>query len=196
MLQNITKKRKKKSHRPNRGRENFQETAPGYKYRKIKKVIQKAKTEALSTNDLLTVLKGVKNFVGIFASNRIKFSSIEQLPIFLVVNLDPSYLPGSHWVALRIGSKFVEIFDSLGFNHKLWPTYPKPLINFLASFSKSHNFIISPIIQQPNTYDCGLFCLLFILLRNTNSFSRIVAFFSRNLVKNRKILYHMLLKKK
>jgi len=195
MFQNFTKKSKKKSHRSNRGRKNFKEAPSSRKNREIKKVVKKAQTQALSTRDLYTVLQGVKNFVGIFASDRLKFTSIDQFPIFLIVNLDPSYLPGSHWVAIRIGSKYLEIFDSLGFKPRLWPTFPKPLLNFLASFSKSHNFIISPVIQQSNTYDCGLFCILYILLRQTNPFSKVVAPFSKNLVENQKILYHILLKK-
>ena len=195
MFQNLTKKSKKTPGRTNRSWKHFQKTPSSCKYREIKKIVKKAKKQALSTKNLLTVLQGVKNFVGIFASDHLRFTSIEQVPIFLIVNLDPSHFPGSHWIAIRIGSKYVEIFDSLGFSPKLWPTYPENLITFLASFVKSHNFIISPIIQNPNTYDCGLFCILFIVLRQSYPFSTIIDFFSRNLVKNQKILYHMLLNK-
>ena len=176
-----------------RCRENIKETSCRNQNRETKKVIEKAKNTSLTSVDLLNLLKKQPNFVGIFASDKIPIFTVSQFPISFIVNIDISDLNGSHWIALYIDNSNLEIFDSLGFNPNLWSFYPKKLFQFLQSYSFSHRFLISDIYQPPNTYHCGLYCILFILLRRRHSFRNITANFSRNLYQNFSILTHILL---
>ena len=83
---------------------------------------------------------------GQFSSDKLETVFAINNPVFLIVNLDISTQPGTHWIALRIGKRSIEIFDSLGFDFSQWLTYPTHLFKFLNRYSHSHTFYISPIL--------------------------------------------------
>ncbi len=153
------------------------------------KIIQKAKNSPLSSDDLNCLVNNQTNFLGIFASDQLETLRIVRPFVFFIVNLDISTQIGSHWIAIRIGRRSVEIFDSLGFSFDLWQVYPKYLLRFLSRYTKSHNFLISPVLQPPNTYTCGLYTVFFIIYRQRTTFRNCISKFSRNLFVNNLILF-------
>ena len=185
-------KQKDKKEETNRSRKNFKKATFSGRRRKMQKIVQKSKSAPLSSSDLLHLVRGQQNFLGIFASDELSNLRIVKDTVFFIANLDTAYQAGSHWLAIRIGRRNVEIFDSLGFDFQLWQTYPKHLLDFLSRYSKSHNFLISPALQPPNTFTCGLYCVYFIYFRQRTTFSNCVRTFSRNFELNNEKLFHYL----
>ena len=138
------------------------------KYRKMQKAIKKAQKEkaGISKYGLLKLLHKAKNFIGVFAEDQLRNLSITSFPSNLVVNLDSSYMRGSHWIALRISSESIEIFDPLGFQILNWPRIPCHRQTSLC-----------PVIQSKKSVLCGYFCIIFILCRQFMSFQRILSHF-------------------
>ena len=154
--------------------------------------IEKIKEKALTTDDITNFLNKTDNFLGVFASDELCKLRIVSFPAFLVSNLDISSSPGSHWISLRVCEKSIEIFDSLGFDRKLWGKYPIGLQTFLARYKNSHSFLISPILQPIYTQDCGFYCIFFVLYRNLFTFAECVSYFSKILTLNHNILINKL----
>ena len=186
------RKEKFENKETNRSRKNFKKASLSCRRSKMQEVLEKAKTCPLSSTDLYQLVKGLPNFVGVFASDELETLRIVRNNLFFIINLDTLEQVGSHWLAVRISRKSVEIFDSLGFSLKLWQTYPKHLLNFLGRYSKSHNFLISPVLQPPNTYTCGLYCIFYIIYRQKISFSNCIRKFSRDILENNCKLYSYL----
>ena len=136
------------------------------KYRKMQKAIKKAqKTKTgISRLGLLKHLRFTSNFIGVYAEDQLKTLSIHTFPCFLIVNLDPSHMQGSHWLALRISRFSLEIFDSLGFKILSWPRISCHLLNFLRRWSLHRTTFISPVIQSQKS-------VVWILLFNICSLS-------------------------
>ena len=149
------------------------------KYRKMQKAIKKAqKTKTgISRLGLLKNLGLTPNFIGVYAENQLKTLSINTFPCFLIINLDPSHMQGSHWLALRICRTSLEIFDPLGFQILSWPRIPCNLLNFLRRWSCRRETFISPVIQSQKSVLCGYFCLTFILCRQVVSFKKFLKIF-------------------
>ena len=102
------------------------------------------------------------NFVGVFPADKLfMIRRNTPRPFAVVVNTDPSDMPGTHWVAIYIRQYGVEYFDSLGRppnNH---------FRSFLQRFSRhcawnEHQYqsIVSSL--------CGAYCILFIITRHTH----------------------------
>ena len=155
--------------------------------------IEKIKEKALTTLDIEKFLNGSKNFLGVFASNEIKNIRIINFPAFLISNLDVSSSPGSHWICVRVDRFSIEIFDSLGFDQKLWGKFPFGLQKFLSRYRLTHKFYFSPVLQPCFTQDCGFYCVFFVLYRSMYSFHDCTAMFSRILTKNHRILINKLI---
>ena len=170
-----------------------QKEIPGNKNRQIQKAIQKAQTLPLSNFDILSILKHVPRFLGVFASDELKHLKIIEYPVSLIANLDTYQSDGSHWVAIRISNSKIELFDSLGFYPDGWSRFPSEIINFLKTHTALRKLSISPLFQSPNTHLCGLYCIYFILFRRIASFSVVCSKFSRinlnlNTIKLKKLL--------
>ncbi len=183
-------KTKIKSQKSNRRRENYKKASlfPA----KIKKVLQKAKTQALSKKDLLAVLFNQRNFLGVYSCDQLLGLRVVNQPVFLVVNLDYSFQLGSHWIVLHVTNSKVEICDSYGFSVSNWFSYPSPLIKFLNRYTSTHAFRASPRLQSLNSYTCGLFCIYFIIYRNILPFQNCFTKFSKNFSANNHTLYSAL----
>ena len=165
---------------------------PNFNRKARQEKIEKNKEKALTSNNLINILKGTKNFLGVFASDELSKIRILSTPAFLISNLDISSSSGSHWLAIRIGHSTVEIFDSLGFDKTLWGKFPIGLQKLFSRFHLSHRFRFSPVLQSPDTYDCGFYCIFFILYRTSHTFSACVSVFSPLLTLNHKILINKL----
>ena len=156
------------------------------------KQIEKVEEKALTTLDIQKFLNRSKNFLGVFASDEIENIRIMNFPAFFVSNLDVSTSPGSHWICVRVDRFSIEIFDSLGFDQKLWGKFPFVLQKFLGRYRLTHKFYFSPVLQPYSTNDCGFYCIFFVLYRSIYSFHDCTAMFSRILTKNHKILINKL----
>ena len=51
----------------------------------------------LNTKEIIYIFKNYKKFLGVFSINLLPYVFAKR-PSGLIVNLDPSYKPGSHWV--------------------------------------------------------------------------------------------------
>lgn len=79
----------------------------------------------------------------------------------VIVNTDPTYLLGRHWVAFYLNQQNeLECFDSFGNSPAVYSMY---LRQFMKRFSKTS---INPRqLQSGNTNVCGQYCLLYLMCR-------------------------------
>ena len=112
----------------------------------------------MNTHQLNSLTSHLHNFLGVFASNEIPSIKLTEKPKCMIVNLDPSSKPGSHWIAFCVykkeGKRFLEFFDSYG---------TKPPLSPVNSWWK---MIHNPYrLQSPNSIVCGQYCLYFVKQR-------------------------------
>ena len=150
-----------------------------FKYRKMQKAIKKAqKTKTgISRLGILKHLQFTKDFIGVYAEDEVSNLSINTFPSFLIINLDPSHMRGSHWLAIRISRSSLEIFDPLGFQILSWPRIPCHLLNFLRRWSSHRKTFISPVIQSHSSVLCGFYCIAFTICRQVLSFKEFLKYF-------------------
>ena len=163
---------------------------------KIKKAFKKEEKskEGLNCCTINSLLHNIPNFYGCFSSDQIQNILIHSLPLKLIVNLDDASNNGSHWLAIRVDKRSVEIFDPLGFNLDKWPTIPLRLIDFIRNISHRRKLLISRELQPKESYLCGFYCIFYFLSREISSFHSIVNCFSLDLSKNDRILKNLLYK--
>ena len=150
-------------------------------YSKAKEI--KAKQKGLTDCDIISFLKSSPHFLGCYSDDEIS-KLILKPTCFLIVNLDTSDRPGSHWVALGIFKNSIEVFDSLGFDLLSWPTVPHGLLSFLHRVSFRKRIKVIPRIQSKRSTLCGIFCVFYIILRSRFSLSTILAYFTSSLATN------------
>ena len=101
-----------------------------------------------------------KHFLGVFPIDKLP----TKMPIktFLIANLEPSFMKGSHWIAFfKLQKHELEIFDSLG-------TKINYIIPFLK-FSTKLNLLYNETIYQSNDSKlCGKFVITFCVERLLN----------------------------
>lgn len=170
--------------KPKRRWKSFKETSFKNRTLKAEKIFEKIKKQGLTTKDLIRLLSRTNNFLGVFASDQIPLISDSLYPVFLIINLDNSSLPGSHWILLRIESSVLEIYDSLGFDPIRWKKFPKSVIDFLLRYRYTHKFLGTPKLQDEKSFTCGAYCIYFILARQKKSFFQSLQIFSRNYCQN------------
>ncbi len=78
----------------------------------------------------------------------------------IIVNMDPSHLPGTHWFALYINyqKRMVQIFDTYG---RLPPLRLQRWLNKLC-YRWTYN---KRLVQGPLTMLCGGYCIFFLNVR-------------------------------
>ena len=140
-----------------------------------KKLIKKAKNEALNSIDLLSLSENLPHFLGVFSADEISNLGFKSFPLSFIVNLAPKSHCGFHWLAIWIDQFNVEIFDSFGFLPTFWDFFPTHLLKFLNRFDLTHEIRISPVCQSPSSHNCGLFSLYFIHKRPLWSFEKCCA---------------------
>lgn len=122
----------------------------------------------MNTQQIETALARTPGFLGVFASDRVPPITSTPSPQCLIVNLDPSWKRGSHWIAVCIyrqhtQKRVMELFDSYG-------TKPKLSNN---DWSVKYNKIK---FQSDRAKTCGHYCIYFVFqrLRKEYSFEKIV----------------------
>ena len=150
-------------------------------YSKAKEI--KAKQKGLTSCDLTLFLKSCPHFLGCYSDDEIQ-NLVLRPTCFIIVNLDVSNQPGSHWVALGIFKNSIEVFDSLGFDIFSWPSLPHGLLSFLHRISFRKRIKVIPKVQSERSTLCGIFCVFYIILRSKFSLSTILAYFSSSLPSN------------
>jgi hypothetical protein len=99
------------------------------------------------------------NFGGVLSSDELP-DEIKS-PVFYIVNTDPSYMPGKHWIVIFVGEE-VEYFDPLGeapnslMEHYLWRINPN---GYLRNNKR---------VQGSRSNNCGQFCLYYSYYRVRN----------------------------
>ena len=95
-------------------------------------------------------------FRGVYAIDEMKSIKTVSYPSSFVINLDLSYKPGSHWVAVYFDKNGVaEYFDS--FAH--YP--PHKVVHFLCSHAKRWQYNCMQV-QELYTMTCGQFVVFYI----------------------------------
>ena len=123
----------------------------------------------LKTKQIIDYLSQIKYFKGVYP--------IDCLPVFMevpasiVINLEPHYMDGSHWVVVHIDkSRYAHYFDSFG---------RRPEGNILTFIEKNapRGYTYNKIKFKANeSIACGYFCLLFIMMaQNQRKFYKIMA---------------------
>jgi len=116
----------------------------------------------METHEIAHILKSFPGTGGVFAIDQLPakhslpFDDTNQC--FLVANLDPSYKPGSHWVALRISSSddsLPEYFDSFGFDA------PPRIERYL---NRNYMFQDEQLQSELSTV-CGQWCIFYVWKR-------------------------------
>ena len=159
---------------------------------KIDKIFGKKKgKKEVKCNEILSTLCLSPHFIGCFSENDLVKLKV-CYPCFFIVNIDSSEKKGSHWLAVGLTDKNVEIFDPLGFEIFKWKSVPCNLLKFLHDHSIKKKLLISPCLQSDTSVICGLYCIFYIFYRNFNSFNRICSLFSTDLSENDDRLYLLL----
>ena len=98
-------------------------------------------------------------FIGVYPSNLLPYELLPR-PSSLIINLDPHYREGSHWVCVFIPKHgLAYYFDSFGA-----PPSTNNIITFLERNSK-HGYTYNKFIfQDIRSSVCGYWCILFLLL--------------------------------
>ena len=106
---------------------------------------------------------GLKNFIGVFALNRLpKSLSHYSKPLSFIVNTDSSNLPGTHWLAVSYAEGgIVRVFDPFGV------FYPDLLTSYLAKQAIRRVYFNTTTYQDPRRRTCGLHCLIWLKAINS-----------------------------
>lgn len=105
-------------------------------------------------------------------------SSIKRVPMCIIVNTDPSYKPGRHWLALYIDqNRNLEFFDSYGFDVEKYSFVKNFLIRNEMNLSKWN----TRQLQGSLSSTCGQFCLYFLFWRSRDiPFEKIMSSFGQS----------------
>ena len=110
----------------------------------------------LDTYDLRALMSGDPQFVGVFAIDRLPQNVDKYKTIKMIVNLDPSHLPGSHWVAIYRRAQKAYYFDSFG------DFPPQILRDWLHNNSLTWRSQPNRIQAPQDKVSCGYLCLEFL----------------------------------
>ena len=137
----------------------------------------------MDTKKLNFLLRKTRNFIGTFACDQLpkNFSK----PALFIVNTDPSYKPGEHWIGLCVelnGSG--EYFDSFGL-----PPLNEFIINFLDANCPNGILYNPRTLQCLECISCGHYCIVYIKIRSIGkSFCDFMSLFTTNTLKNELVI--------
>lgn len=116
----------------------------------------------MDTYEIYNCLKKYPIFRGVYPSDDLPQVAITEKPCFLVINLDPSYLEGSHWVSVYLtpaGSIQNSFYlDSYG----KYPGTPE-IVRFLNTNAEKWSYN-RKILQSVFTDTCGYYSAVFCML--------------------------------
>lgn len=123
----------------------------------------------------------------VFAANRLPVHM--STPVYLISNLDPDTKPGSHWIAIYIGTNGIgEYFDTFG---------RKPNSYHLSFLKRNTSRWIysNKIIQNVFSSFCGEYCLVYIYLKRRGmSLTNFVEMFNQDTNNNNDLLLNDMFK--
>ena len=134
----------------------------------------------MDTNDIYRLLVNEKNFIGVFALDKLPKREINT-PASLIINTDVSSKKGEHWVALVLGKNQAYYFDSFGLQ-----IIDKQILSFLSKQKLRKVIYSTKCIQSITSDKCGLFCSLFIkTVKSKKKYENFLdMFFEKQLVLN------------
>lgn len=97
----------------------------------------------------------VKLYCGVKAANEMDTIS-NKIKCLYIVNTQPRYFPGLHWVVIYCNNTLCEFFDSFGNPPSFYGTFFNDFVNKydICLYSKMK-------VQQFGSDSCGLFCIYF-----------------------------------
>ena len=120
-------------------------------------------------------------FKGVYSIDQVRY--VDYTNQLIVVNLDPWYKPGSHWVVLYNSDQdIVEFFDSRG---------KKPNVTVQQSLLLRNNTCKYTTMRTQNygSMTCGLFCFYYSYYACRGCrLGEIISVFSSNLTRNEEIV--------
>ena len=92
----------------------------------------------------------------------------------MIINLQNSFEPGSHWIALKRCNNEIYVFDSFGIGY-----LPVIIFKIFKNFKIITNIYI---IQDITSNLCGMFCVLFISynIKSKSDFIKYLILFNSN----------------
>lgn len=132
-----------------------------------------------------------KYFINVFASDQLP-KKITHYPACLIVNLDSSTQPGSHWIAFYMTNvKEIEMFDSYGNSPEL---FNKSIKNFVSKFN---HVTYNPVTLQSNiSAVCGQYCIYYLYCKcRGRTLRQFLSYFTLNNVSNDKRVYNFVSKR-
>jgi hypothetical protein len=120
-------------------------------------------------------------FIKTYALNQIPKRKISKRPIGIIVNLDPIWQEGSHWIGIFVDEKNNgNYFDSFGF-----PITKQEILNFFKVNNVKNILYNKYMLQHVTSSTCGPYCILFLKMRcNGFSLNEFLKLFSTDLRKN------------
>ena len=114
-------------------------------------------------------------YKGVISSNELFLIEINTQSIH-IVNTDPNYLPGTHWIAIYSHGEICEIFDSLGNKPSTYSWRFSDLTN------KYQKYIYSTAkLQNNESRLCGVYCIFYCYLKSRGyKIHEIIDYFSRD----------------
>ncbi len=136
---------------------------------------------AMKASQIRTILSRKKNCHNVLvrASNELPRGYVYRRPQTFIVNTQPNYKRGMHWVVIHLPrtntSHFDDrpcFFDPLGFSPS---SYNKNFVNFIHNNmirSRSY-FRNTSQVQHQDSRACGMYCLYFVMLLRQDTHSHI-----------------------
>ena len=140
--------------------------------------------KGLTCKTIISLVDCFPNFLGCFAQDTLDQSFI-RFPVTFLVNVDSFSQKGSHWLAIGLFEKNLEIFDPLGFKMFKWKQIPCELLRFLHRISRKRKVLISKRIQPSHSNNCAFYSLYYVMNRQKYSFRQIQNHFPRRSVNER-----------
>ena len=113
----------------------------------------------MDTSVIRKLLRKFKCFKGVYPSDRLPYNF--KPPINIIINTDPSYKPGEHWVCISINTNLKGYyFDSFGL-----PPLKKDIIDFLDKKCKKGWKYNKYSLQHLTSTTCGHYCVTYIIFR-------------------------------
>src|SRR5882724_5062914 len=135
----------------------------------------------MNTTEINAKLSHLKCYVGAFPRDILP-RKLRKGKNAMVINTDPSHLPGQHWVALIIQDGAGEYFDSFGM---------PPLHDDITSYISKQcpkGCCYNPMhLQSVTSSTCGLYTIAYIVWRCTqNDFNSFIKLFTTSNTENDK----------
>jgi hypothetical protein len=151
----------------------------------MKKIKTKNYFSELNELEILDIMNnfGCGKFLGVFGCDELVNITKQG---YLIVNTDPSYQAGTHWISIAIKKTSVYYYDPLNMN--FWFSDAN-ISNFLMKLGRDL-YINNVSIQTLNSPYCGQHCVVFcyLMMNRNTSFRQFLNIFSPHNIDQREKL--------